>query len=883
VKLKNKQKPRRSTGLAKTSATVSPLFALPAGAAISRRLGLRVGALNGVAAAVAGILYCAGGAYAADETAPAASAAEATGLDEIVVTASAQAVRKLDASFNIVSVSLEDIKNANPSSAAEIYKLSPGIWPEASGGQTGVNIDVAGFPNGGGDSPYFTTMIQGSPVYGSSFLSFMDNSSLVRMDDTVERVEIVQGGTSAIFSSGQPGATANFILRTGSDKTEGSIGLTYGNEGMERVDAFYSGKIAEGWYGSVGGFYRISDGVRDPQYTSDIGGQMTATLKHDLDGGSIMFWYRTLNDKNQWVADFPYVVNNGSVSAYPGFNQLNSTYNSKQLQNFLVPNPEGGFQNDDISDGRGAQLNFFGSELKEKFGNGWSISNNFMFDGGNVNTHALVNNGNPQTLTSFLSSSSMPTLPTGLTPALIQATYANGQAVNPNQSVITEQVWDVQKHITSVTDEFRLGMDLGNGNTLTAGVYAAHYTDNDNWELGANALMDNVPNASPIILTAISGGNLYQVSSPQGIVNANGSYNILEQGKATNVALYLYDSWKINSWLLDASARLEHIDLTQQTTNLSPVQLGSQYQLWDNAVNLPNGTYSYANEVNTMPTFSVGANYEFTDHMSAYVRVNNGVLFDNFDDVRCNVTGPAAAAVNGRCNANPPLATMRNYEVGFKVQNRYTYIDASVYDKEFKGLLYQPKNIEDQDIGPPTTYGSTSKGLRLVGSVNPGADSDVQAVQTFKITVNGNWEDAKYKDYVGCFLYQNINLVTVCGTINGVQLARLPKFQVRVTPSDSQSFGWGTLTEYMTYEYIGQHYQDSTGLNPLGSYYDIGAGIVANVGENWEFRVMGSNLTNQFGLTEGNARVGGNAVQNDVGFGRSIVGEEVNISAKYKF
>ena len=85
---------------------------------------------------------------------------------------------------------------------------------------------MAGFPNGGGDSPYFTTMIQGSPLYGAPYLSFMDNSSLVRFDDTIERIEIVQGGTSAIFGPGQPGATANFILRTGSDKTTGSIGVT---------------------------------------------------------------------------------------------------------------------------------------------------------------------------------------------------------------------------------------------------------------------------------------------------------------------------------------------------------------------------------------------------------------------------------------------------------------------------------------------------------------------------------------------------------------------------------------------------------------------------------------------------------------------------------
>jgi outer membrane receptor protein involved in Fe transport len=849
----------------------------------------RLVAVNAVAAAVAGVLYCAGGAYAADETAAASTSDNA--LDEIVVTASAQAVKKLDASFNIVSVSLEDIKNSNPASAAEIYKLSPGIWPEASGGQTGVNIDVAGFPDGGGDSPYFTTMIQGSPLYGAPYLSFMDNSSLVRFDDTVERVEIVQGGTSAIFSSGQPGATANFILRTGSDKPTGSIGVTYGNEGSERVDAFLSGKIIDGWYGSIGGFYRVSDGVRDPQYPSDIGGQVTATLKHDLDGGSVMFWYRALQDKNQWVADFPYVVSNGKISAYPGFNQLNSTYNSKQLENFLIPSPGGGFENDDISNGRGAMMNYFGSELKVKFGNGWSISNNFLFDGGYMNTEALVNNGNPQTLSSFITALGQcskagctPQVPPALVPA-IQANYANGAAVNPNQSVLTEQVWFVRKKITNVTDEFRLSEDFGNGNTLTLGLYAAHYTDNDDWSISSNVLMDNVPNASPIILQATQGGNIYDVTSPQGIVNSNGGYYILEHGRATNIAAYLSDSWKINNWLFDASARLEHEDMTQQTTNQSPVQMGTQYDLWDDKVALPNGTYSYAGKINTIPTFSVGANYEFTDHMSAYVRVNNGVHFANFDDVRCNTNGAASAAANVRCPAStqPPLQTMKNYEGGFKIQNRYTYIDASIYDKEFKGLVDKPVNIQNVSIGPPEIYGSTAKGVRLVGSVNPGADSDVQPVKDFKITVNANYMDGKYKDFQGCYIYTNITGQVVCGTINGQPLARTPKLRISVTPSDMQITSWGSVTEFVAYEHVGQHYQDQTGLNPLGSYYDLGAGIVADIGENWEFRVMGSNLTNQFGLTEGNARFGGNAVQNEVGFGRSIVGREISVEAKYKF
>jgi len=871
---------RRNAQLARPRATISPVLGATG---ISRGLRSHAASLNMLAAAVAGILYCAGSAYAADEQTPAAVpgvSASSNSLEEVVVTASAQGVRKLDASFNIVSMNLQEIQNANPASVAEIYKNSPGIWPEASGGQTGVNIDVAGFPNGGGDSPYVTTMIQGSPLYGSPYLSFMDNSSLVRLDDTVERVELVQGGTGAIFGPGQPGLTTNFILRTGSDKTEGSVGLTYFSEGGERVDAFISGKIIDGWYGSLGGFYRVDDGVRDPQYPADIGGQITATLKHDLDNGSIMFWYRMLQDKNQWVADFPYQVVNGSPQPYPGFNQLNNTYNSKQLQNFLIPSPAGGFENDDISNGRGAAMNYFGSELKMNFGNGWSISNNFLFDGGYMNTEALVNNGNPQTLSSFIGAL---TLPAPLTAAAVTANYANGAAVPMDTSVITEQVWFVRKKILNLTDEFRLSMDLFSGNTLTVGVYGAYYTDNDQWSISSNVLMDNVPNASPIILQGVAGGNIYDVTSPQGISNSNGGYYIEEQGKATNVALYLSDSWKIGSWLFDASARLEHMNMTQQTTNQSPVQMGSQFDLWDNAVDLPNGTYSYASKVSTVPTFSVGANYEFTDHMSAYLRANNGVHFANFDDVRSNVNGPLSAAANTNSTANPPLQRMENYEGGFKIQNRYTYIDASIYYKEFSGLVSTPVNLQNVQIGPPEIYGSQARGVRLVGTVNPGADSDLEALQTFRIMVNANYMNSQYKDFQGCYLYTSITNQTVCGTINGQPLARIPNFQIRVTPSDMQTFSWGTLTENVTYEHIGQHYQDQTGLNPLGSYYDLAAGIVATIGPNWQLRLMGSNLTNQLGLTEGNARFGGNAVQNSVGFGRSIVGREGSIQLKYSF
>jgi outer membrane receptor protein involved in Fe transport len=171
------------------------------------------------------------------DTVPKVPAKGVKSLDAVVVTGNAGGVRKIDASYNVVSADRQQIINANPISTADLLKISPGIWPESSGGQTGANIEIAGFP-GGGDSPFFTMMVNGTPLYGMPSLSFMDSSSLFRLDDTIERVEIVQGGPGAIFGPGQMGATANFILRQGTEVPSGDIGVTYGSEGLYRLDGF---------------------------------------------------------------------------------------------------------------------------------------------------------------------------------------------------------------------------------------------------------------------------------------------------------------------------------------------------------------------------------------------------------------------------------------------------------------------------------------------------------------------------------------------------------------------------------------------------------------------------------------------------------------------
>src|SRR6185312_15258326 len=119
--------------------------------------------------------------------------------------------------------------------------------------------------------------------------------------------------------------------------------------------------------------------------------------------------------------------------------------------------------------------------------------------------------------------------------------------------------------LKSFNNDFRISKEIFDGNTVTAGVYLARYTDHDNWSLGNQMLMLNQSNTKPIGLTYTEGGQSIVVANPQGFVDFNGNWDY------------------------------EHYDKTH-------------------------------------PAFTVGANYSFNDHMSAYVRANTGGHFDDFDN-----------------------------------------------------------------------------------------------------------------------------------------------------------------------------------------------------------------------------------------------------------
>jgi outer membrane receptor protein involved in Fe transport len=863
-----------------------------------RPTGSRAGS---VAAAVAGILGAA--AFAAlpahAQTAGAGgsaggqsigSAQTSQNLQEVVVTATATQVRKLDASYNIVSADNELIKESNPLSSADILKIAPGVWPESSGGQTGANIEVAGYPSGG-DSPFFTNMIMGMPLYGSPNLAYMDSSSLFRLDDTIQRVEVVQGGPSVVFGPGQFGGTANYILKTGKNSPGGHVSATYGTEGMWRGDAYQGFRIADGWYGSVGGYYNKSHGVRDSQFPAIEGGQFTATLEHDIDGGTVTAWARVLDEKDEYITPIPIIQNaNGSFSGYPGFDPLTSTFNGYSNQNMTLADPfSGRFMNANLADGRGSRLSYFGINYDQHLG-GWTLHNGFLVDGGGLDTNGWFSGPNPRPLSMYLygcnvaepagwCNGASPIDTNNLGPGgkgypaatNIQAIYTgSGTSLPLSANVIQLSYHQIQKSLQNITDELRVSRELFGGNTLTAGLYLASYTDNDKWAAD-NALMTATGNAQTIALSFVdASGNINHLTSPQGIVNMNGTYTTPgRHGDGRNIAPYFSDSWKLGPWLLDFGARVEHIDLHQRTCQTSTQMLGTIYDLYDNKVPICNGTYDYEHYARTMPEYTAGLNYAFSDNMSAYVRVNNGVHFLNFDDIS-----------NTAHNTPPvfhPIETAHNYEVGYKFQARYVYLDLNAWHRTFDGIFYQESDLSGVPIpGGYGTYGSTANGVDLDGYVGPFAGLTLRFV--------GDYMNGHYTNNHSCLAFVDINGNKQCVFINGSPLQRQPKFQVRLTPSYSTAVPWGDVTAWLTFEHAGQRYNDTYGQQPLGTYDMLSGGILTDVGDKWQLRVQGTNLTNEIALTEGNARQFGRALGvGNVLLARPYEGREVNLTATYNF
>ena len=516
-------------------------------------------------------------------------------IEEIVTvgTPGGAGVEKQQASFAITTMAPNDIAKFGPKSTADLFKNVPGVWAESSGGVAGANIDVRGLP-GGSDAPFVTLAINGSPIYGTEMLSFFEQSSIFRVDETISSVEALRGGPNAVFGKGEPGVTVNFRLREGTELTEGRVKYTTSDYGLQRLDGVLSGELTERLYYMIGGYITSSKGIRDPEFSAEEGSQFTINLNRVFDNGEINLFARVTDDHGQWI--LPFALNTGNDLGE--FAQLGNATRFREIQ----VNSAGNTEIFDFANGRGWDGTIAGGSAEFDFGDGWTFRDQFTFTTGNADTFGFVPSGSPVTA--------------GAVSAVIggPVTTASGVALDDAEFVQTYGHWVVFKDLQAKINDISINKQFQN-HDLTFGFYQSSWSADDWWTLGNPIPVHNVANGEPLDPSI----------TPDDIADAGGDagflFGLQSSGDARAEAFYLADSWYVtDQWRVDAGVRTESIEI-DYVLDTGP---GYADGTIDTATSLDDDEFAW----------TLAANYDFDDSLGVYARYSDGFLFPHFDDIR---------------------------------------------------------------------------------------------------------------------------------------------------------------------------------------------------------------------------------------------------------
>jgi len=594
----------------------------------------------------------------AADPAQAADTAPPADLPDIIVTgrAAGNGINKLEAGYSVTTLSADDIKLQAPKSSGDVLKSIPGVWVESSGGVGTSNIFVRGIPSTG-DAPFVTMQFNGVPVYGSSSLSFMDQTGMVRIDETVAGIEGVNGGPASLYSDGQPGLTTNLRLREGGNDTHGSIGASITDYSAWRVDGYLSGKLADDLYYMVGGYVSRGDTVRRAGFDTENGQQITANITKKFSRGKFNIFARYTDDHGEWF--LPFAANVPGIDRGT-YNQLNQY---TRYATIISPGSAGSGATErvDLADGRGWKGVVTGASLDYDFGGGFSFTDRFGFTSGTLRTTGLVPQGaGAITVANALATSGNP----GQT---LVHTINTGQTLAPTDYVQQFGSWWVDKKLQNVSNEAVVNFKTG-PNTLNLGYYFSHFTSDDAWSLGGNRWMQ-------------VGGSGDLVDLNNGALSA---FAISDRGRATVNAIYVSDSFNITDALrLDAGVR-------HQWTDIDFSILGD-------------GAPKSSKISREATPWTVGLNYRATPNFDVYARVSQGYHSPSFDDVRSQLDNTTAT----RFDLN---WSVRSYEGGVKYRGGGFEASLTGFYDKVVGAVYA-------DVGAvPHIAGSKTKGIELDAS-----------------------------------------------------------------------------------------------------------------------------------------------------------------------
>lgn len=303
------------------------------------------------------------------------------GLDDVIVTATANPKSALESSISVSSINSAQLLDGVPRNTAEIFRNLPGIRSESTGGEGNANITVRGVPMATGGAKYLQLHEDGLPVMLFGDIAFGNADIFLRADQTIDKVEVIRGGSASTFASNSPAGVINLISKDGQE-AGGSIKTTLGLDFQSfRTDFEYGSPLENNVSFHIGGFYRQGNGPRDTGYLANSGGQIKANLTKQFKQGYARIYVKYLNDRAVGYMPMPVQVMgtnaSPSYSSINNFDAVNDTPHSAYLLSNVGLGANGEIRRSKVIDGMNPMSTATGGEFFYEIGEGWTVTNKF--------------------------------------------------------------------------------------------------------------------------------------------------------------------------------------------------------------------------------------------------------------------------------------------------------------------------------------------------------------------------------------------------------------------------------------------------------------------------------------------------------------------------
>lgn len=832
-------------------------------------------------------------------------------LEEVVVTGVFDKRTRMESSVAISVLNNKQLSMVIPNSAADLLKNIPGVYVNSALGEIRNAVysrGVVASNDPGAQGYYYVSMQEdGLPVTNATFGNYGPDYFL-RADATVGKVEAVRGGTASILGNNAPGGIFNYVSKTGGTTFAGEVRTKYGLEGNGK-NPFYRADINVGGPLSrdksltynLGGFWRQSDGARNPGYPMNNGGQVKANLVKKYKAGTMKLYAKYLNDHNAWFESLPTVgFENPSLPA--GIEQTNSVLVPSVQTSFKI-NDSGESKNFDSRDKVHSKDISVGFNIEHNLGDGWTVENKirysdkssvwnttgiaFPFALDNLLYYAVVNQLGQFGTYKFNDLTTGTNLATIMqTPNMVNGQFAGfnfnvlnsslpGEAAQKNSLLFNPLLYQ-ENEMKELVDQFSLTKRLKNMSFTAGGFYAYSELHRLNGASGSAFTTIQTPHPD---LTAISytnfAGQTYQLTANNGIMSggsgSSSAINIYDISQ-NQTALFFGHNWSINDKLnIDWGLRFENVAIkgTNQIATGGVATDGgvdkNPLTLYDNRTGKITATYNYDKAVKTF-SFSSGLNYKFTEGLAIYGRYSQGEKAPDMN-MFVNVNSEATNRF-----LEPIAQNIRQLEMGVKVKNEKVNLFITPFYSILDNVPSQQTGQETSDLSTmyatPVLYNKfVTKGLELEGNYFFSQSFNVRAVATF--------QSSKAEKFQTWILGSNGKADDKIQDYSGNETDNTAKTMLRITPTYSSDKFFASVE----WSYMGKREANVANAFYMPGFDQTNINIGYSVSKNLQIQANINNVFNQMGVMGWSAPGGFPAALDTQGFTKAT--KEANPNAVY--